>query len=61
MKKEYATVFLPESHDTKDETLTKVLNTWAEDGYTLHSVVPYLDEGGTVGYTVIFELDIDDN
>ena len=50
--KKYETKFFPES-DTINHDLANIMNTWAEDGYVLHSIIPFLDKGTTKGYTVV--------
>ena len=55
--KKYETKFFPES-DTINHDLANIMNTWAEDGYVLHSIIPFLDKGTTKGYTVVLELTI---
>lgn len=55
--KQYKVKFFPRNSNVEHD-LTNTINTWAEDGYVLHSIVPSLDEGTTMGYTVIAELTI---
>lgn len=55
--KKYEIKFLAKNSNS-DRDLANIINTWAEDGYVLHSIIPYLDEGTTKGYTVILELSI---
>ncbi|WP_158582937.1 DUF4177 domain-containing protein [Ureibacillus yapensis] len=57
MKKEYKTVYVYEK-DVINDDFDKILNTWAEDGYTLHTIIPYILEGSTNGYTIIFEITV---
>lgn len=55
--KKYETRFFPETSNINND-LINIINTWAEDGYVLHSIIPFLDEGTTKGYTVVLELTI---
>ncbi|QPQ30996.1 hypothetical protein [Lysinibacillus sp. JNUCC 51] len=60
MRKEYETRYFLDN-GTMNNGLTEFINTFAEDGYVLHSIIPYLDEGTTKGYTIVFELEVDEN
>ena len=56
--KQYVTKYVYEEEEINDD-LQDVLNSYAEDGYTLHSSIPYIVEGTTEGFTLIFEKEIE--
>lgn len=60
VRKEYETKYIHEDGRSNDD-LSRMLNTWAEDGYILHSIVPFMVEGTTKGYTIVFELTINED
>ncbi|AWE06942.1 hypothetical protein DCE79_05805 [Lysinibacillus sp. 2017] len=58
--KEYETRYLSDNGSINNR-LTDFINSYAENGFVLHSIIPYLEEGTTKGYTLVFELEVDED
>jgi len=55
-KIEYHVEFFKCNGDNDARDLNNKLNEFGESGYILHSVVPKIDDGETVGYLVIYDM-----